>query len=99
MTMRTLALLTVAAFMAVPALAWTQTDNDSTPAPPITTEAKGSDVDPEDRVRCRRVEVTGSLVKRGRVCRTVREWRTISENGNYNARKMIEDATSRQRSN
>lgn len=95
MAMRAFALLTVAALVAVPALALTQTDATA----PVTTEANDGTVDPDDRVRCRSVEVTGSLVKRGRVCRTVREWRTISENGNYNARKMIEESTSRQRSN
>lgn len=93
--MRILALLTVAAFAAVPALALVQSDS---PAPAESTQAKGdaADADPDNRVRCRRVEVTGSLVKRGRVCRTVREWRESSSNGNDNARKMIEDSTSRQ---
>lgn len=92
--MRILALLTVAAFAAVPALALTQTASD-TGAPADTTQAKSAQ-DDDSRVRCRRVEVTGSLVKRGRVCRTVREWRESSSNGNDNARKMIEDSTSRQ---
>lgn len=99
MGMRALALISVAALVAVPAVAWTQADNSAASAPPITTEATGGDSDADSRIRCRRVEVTGSLVKRGRVCRTVREWRTISENGNYNARKMIEESTSRQRGN
>lgn len=99
MTMRAFALTSVAAFVAVPALAWTQAETPATSAPPVATEATAGDNDPDNRIRCRRVEVTGSLVKRGRVCRTVREWRTISENGNYNARKMIEESTSRQRSN
>lgn len=93
--MRALALLTVAAIAAVPALALTQAAPDSA-ASAETTQAKGTEEDPDARVRCRRVEVTGSLVKRGRVCRTVREWRESSSNGNDNARKMIEDSTSRQ---
>lgn len=94
--MRALALLTVAAFATVPALAFTQAADT---APVTETQASDDPSDPDNRVRCRRVEVTGSLVKRGRVCRTVREWRTISENGNYNARKMIEDGTSKQSGN
>lgn len=91
--MRILALLTVAAFATVPALALTQAAPDSA-APADTSQAKGSE-DDDNRVRCRRVEVTGSLVKRGRVCRTVREWRDSSSNGNDNARKMIEESTTR----
>ncbi len=95
MNVRTLALLTVAAFAAVPALALTQAD---TAAPAEATQAKGpaSDANDETRVRCRRVEVTGSLIKRGRVCRTVRQWRESSQNSNDNARKMVEEQTTRQ---
>lgn len=99
MTMRALVLISVAVLVAVPALAWTQAETPTASTPPIATEATAGDSAADSRVRCRRVEVTGSLVKRGRVCRTVREWRAISENGNYNARKMIEESTSRQRSN
>lgn len=96
--MRVLALITVAALATVPALAFTQAE---APATVPADQAKASDdpADPDNRVRCRQVEVTGSLVKRGRVCRTVREWRTIAENGNYNARKMVEDSTSKQGGN
>lgn len=98
--MRALALLAVAAFATVPALAFTQAEDSGTATAPVTeTQVKTDPADPENRVRCRRVEVTGSLVKRGRVCRTVREWRTIAENGNYNARKMVEDSTSKQGGN
>ncbi len=97
LTMRIFALLIVAAAAAaVPALALTQ-DNSAAPAP--ATQAKTAESDPDSRIRCRSVEVTGSLVKRGRVCRTIREWRQIAENGNYSARKMIEDSTSRQGGN
>ncbi len=90
--MRALALLTFAAFATVPAMAFTQAADT---APVSQTQASDDPSDPDNRVRCRRVEVTGSIVKRGRVCRTVREWRTISENGNYNARKMVEESTTR----
>lgn len=94
--MRILALLTVAIFATVPALAFTQAADT---APVSQTQATDNPTDPDNRVRCRRVEVTGSIVKRGRVCRTVREWRTISENGNYNARKMVEESMSKQSGN
>lgn len=94
--MRTIALLVVTAAFIGPAYALT----DPAPAP-AEDAAKTSEapVDPNQRRVCRQVEVTGSLVKRGRVCRTVAEWRVIQENGNYNARKMVEDSTSRQGGN
>ncbi len=99
MTKRILAQLTVAACLAVPALAWAQADNAAAPAPPIVAETKGSDVDPNQRMRCRIVNVTGSMVKGGRVCRTVAEWRAIIDNNNENARKMVQDGTTRSVSN
>ena len=71
-----------------------------TATPPAATEqAKGEEEKDGNRLICRRVEVTGSLVKRGRVCRTADEWNRIAEHGNYNARKMVDDSTSRQGGN
>lgn len=50
---------------------------------------------PDNKIRCRKVEVTGSMVKKGRVCKTVAEWRNIISNGNENARTLVIDGTSR----
>ena len=58
-----------------------------------STEAQIAD--PDQKIKCRRVNVTGSLVKKGRVCKTLAEWRAITDNGNYLARKMVEDGTTR----
>lgn len=44
----------------------------------------------ENKIRCRKIEVTGSLVRKTKVCRTVAEWREISEKGNRNVRDLIE---------
>lgn len=44
----------------------------------------------DNKIRCRRIEVTGSLVRKTKVCRTVAEWREISEKGNRNVRDLIE---------
>lgn len=53
--------------------------------------AASDDADSEDnKIRCRKLPVTGSLVKKTKVCRTVAEWRSISEKGNRNARDIIE---------
>jgi hypothetical protein len=41
------------------------------------------------------VRVTGSLVKKGKVCKTSAQWRQITESGNALARRLVEDGTSR----
>jgi hypothetical protein len=51
--------------------------------------------DPDQKIRCRKVEVTGSMVKKGRVCKTIAEWKTIISNGNENARALVIDGTTR----
>jgi hypothetical protein len=65
--------------LAMPAIAPAQT-----PAP----EAKLDKNDP-NAVRCRRLEVTGSLVRKERVCKTNAQWRAISEQQNRDADDMI----------
>ena len=44
----------------------------------------------DNKIRCRKIEVIGSLAKRTKVCRTVAEWRSISDKGNRNARDVVE---------
>lgn len=51
--------------------------------------------DPDQKIKCRIVEVTGSLVRKGRVCKTIAQWRSIIGNSNELARKMVEDGTTR----
>lgn len=46
--------------------------------------------DPDQVIKCRKVEVTGSLVKKGRVCKTIAEWKEIQSNGNRTARMIAE---------
>lgn len=76
----------VASFVAIaPATA----KNEGTAVPESQT------ADPDQKIKCRRVEVTGSLVKKGRVCKTIAEWRAIFVNNNDLARKMVEDGTTR----
>lgn len=43
-----------------------------------------------EKVKCRWVEVTGSLVKKGYVCKTAGDWKRIRENHNAVARSMVE---------
>jgi hypothetical protein len=79
------AVVAVGAFSAMPAFANNET------AKATTADA----ADPNQAIRCRRVDVTGSLVKKGKVCKTVAQWRAIMENNNTLARKMVEDGTTR----
>lgn len=44
----------------------------------------------DNKIRCRKIEITGSLVKKTKVCRTVAEWRSMTDKGNRNARDIIE---------
>jgi hypothetical protein len=44
-------------------------------------------------IRCERVEETGSLVRKKKVCRTNQEWARIEDGGNRDARAAVEDLT------
>ena len=57
------------------------------------TEAAADENDPSQRIKCKRFAVTGSLIKKQRVCRTVAEWREISENGNRYAKDIVDTAS------
>jgi predicted secreted protein len=59
------------------------------PAPAATT----APVDPDQRVRCKSEEVTGSLAGRRRVCRTVGEWRRIADAAVQGAQQMVDHGT------
>jgi hypothetical protein len=72
------------------------------PAPaPLSQDSKLANAsdktasDPDQTIRCRTVRVTGSLVKKGKVCKALAEWRRIIESGNENGRRLVEDGTSR----
>ena len=60
------------------------------PAFANTESSKPAASDPDQAIKCRKVEVTGSLVKKGRVCKTIAEWKQIQSNGNRTARAIIE---------
>ncbi len=44
-------------------------------------------------IRCRRLDETGSLVKKARVCRTNDQWKRASVTNNENARETVEAMT------
>jgi len=51
--------------------------------------------DPDEEMVCRRVEVTGSLARKERVCKTRGEWRRLTDAGNAAARDIIDFSRSR----
>ena len=58
--------------------------------PAAANEAKPAASDPDQAIKCRKVEVTGSLLKKGRVCKTIAEWKEIQANGNRTARAIAD---------
>ncbi len=80
--------LFLALALAVPAQA------EQSPAPAsAAAAAPATPVDPKndpDAVRCRKVSVTGSLVKKYKVCKTNAEWARLNDSGNRVARSIVE---------
>jgi hypothetical protein len=68
------------AFLAVPAMA---ADNQ-----------KSAPAESQKRI-CKKVEVTGSLVKHTKVCATREQWTRSAENHEKNARDMVENGTTK----
>lgn len=62
---------------------------------PVTVSAQSPepaaklDKNDPNAVRCRRLDETGSLVRKTRVCKTNAEWRAISEQQNRDADDLI----------
>ncbi len=89
--MRIIAQFIVAASFAIPAYALAIDDQSPTATKGESPHAAAATVpaDPNQVIRCRRIDVTGSLLKRGRVCRTLAEWRRIDTNENDGARDLV----------
>lgn len=89
---KALSLMLLAGFAAAPATA--SEDMARTPSEmsgaEIDTYNQGRSANDADYIRCRRVEVPGSLVKKLRVCNTNAEWRRAGDKGNQDARDSME---------
>lgn len=57
--------------------------------PAIAQEQPKLDRNDPNAVRCKRLEVTGSLVRKERICKTNAQWRAISEQQNRDADDLI----------
>ena len=55
---------------------------------PSAQPAADTKSDPE--MVCRRIAVTGSLVRKERVCKTQGEWRRLADRGNAVAREIVD---------
>jgi len=66
----------LAILVAAPGAALAQAEGTAIVPPPIPP------VDANDKVPCRRIAITGSLVKAEKVCKTVGEWGHLSDRGN-----------------
>jgi hypothetical protein len=75
------------------------------PAPAETAQnqaapaAQPAAIPDDQEIKCRRVAVTGSLIKKGKVCKTVAEWSRLDQHGNQRARDIVEDNRSGMASN
>ncbi len=79
--MRLLAIASIAALALAPVGATAQAPATEAATAP-TTAAPAAESPDDTRIRCRRIPVTGSHVRVERVCKTVSEWRRLSERGN-----------------
>jgi hypothetical protein len=57
--------------------------------PAMAEEKPALDRNDPNAVRCKRLSVTGSLVRQERICKTNAEWRKISEQQNRDADDLI----------
>ena len=87
--MKAMSLAPLLLFAAYPQTALVANQNEQ---PENQVEEVSKIVDPEDRVKCKRLQVTGSLLKSRKVCKTVGEWRRISRQGSRKARTIVDHA-------
>lgn len=59
---------------------------DTKPPPVSTTEAS---TDPDQKIKCRKYLAPGSLVRKIKMCRTIAEWRRVTQAGNDAARAIV----------
>lgn len=88
-------LITLFALAGVP----TAAGSEAGPAVRVPSEMSGAEIDVHNQdlastdanyIRCRRLEVSGSLVKKLRVCNTNADWKRIGDKGNQEARDSME---------
>ena len=92
-------ILTALALAAAPAPAGAETRRALDKAPSAMTNAEikayndGLAMTHPDYIKCRKIEESGSWVKKARVCRTNEQWKQAWAQGNQNARDTAEAMT------
>lgn len=85
--------------LAVMAVSPAMANEDDIPLSRTPSEMSGAEIDAynegrtatdPDYIRCRRLEVPGSLVKKLRVCNTNTGWRQYADKGNQDARDSMQ---------
>jgi hypothetical protein len=63
-------------------------------AEPVTQQPTEKTAEPtgDDRIKCRRLSVTGSLTQKVKTCRSIAEWRRLRE-GNSEYARDLQDYT------
>lgn len=51
--------------------------------------AANTEIDPLDKIKCRREIETGSLVKAKKICHTMRQWNRISDDARADTDRLI----------
>jgi len=62
------------------------------PDAPVSTPAPTAATDPDQRIRCKASEETGSLASRRKICMTVAQWRQQARSSQDTAEKMADTA-------
>ena len=68
-------------------------------APAFAADTKTASAKDDNRVICRREVPVGSLIASRKVCLTKSQWEERATRGNEEARKQVEDNTSKQSGN
>jgi hypothetical protein len=78
--------ITILALAACPAFA---TEPAPVVAPASVSATTETPKDPDQQIKCRKVQVIGSLIRKIRTCHTIAEWRRLQQAGNDAARAIV----------
>jgi hypothetical protein len=60
-----------------------------------SADASAPATDPSQEKVCKRIDITGSLARKERVCKTRAEWERLAQSGNATARAIVDWSTGR----
>lgn len=78
--------ITILALAAYPAFA---TDPAPVVVPASVSATTETPKDADQQIKCRKIQVVGSLIRKIRTCRTIAEWRRLQQAGNDAARAIV----------